>query len=452
MMRKNLQHIKLVQSPKSTAGYDEQNSKFLTTEGFALKSTYSEQDINDLEHLDYGAGFAPNLRGIQSTMYVQNLWKIQSTNNSSIHSVEDMKVWINEFSVDAIAVLRTTTDSILPVIAFYIVAAEELNLEVGELSGIIQNDSSKALTTPESYRNSLRIINDILEYTNTKIPRFNPISISGYSAKVAGTSVDKELAFPLIYGLELIQSGLKRGMKIDDVAPQLSFSFNVGMNHFFEIAKMRAARMLWAKLVKQFNPKDATSLELRIHSQTLNWNEKDSFDNVTRTCIEGSAAILGGTQSLQTIPSADGVDLPNELSIRIARNTQLFLQTETKITKTVDPWAGSFYVESLTNEIVQKTWQRIEEIENCGGMFKAISSGLFQADFYDEIIQPKNIDIQKSVQGNANRDIQKVKLSLEKLKKSAQSGEGNLLDLAIEAARNRATLNEISNALENINA
>ncbi|NDP26657.1 MAG: methylmalonyl-CoA mutase [Flavobacterium sp.] len=545
-MRKNLQHIKLKNSSESDAFnlkseiYNLKSPTFLTAEGIELKPSYSEKDIENLEHLDFGAGFAPNLRGPYTTMYVRRPWTIRqyagfSTAEESnafyrrnlaagqkglsiafdlpthrgydsdhervvgdvgkagvaIDSVEDMKVLFDQIPLGEMSVSMTMNGAVLPIMAFYIVAAEEQGVPPEQLSGTIQNDILKEFMVRNTYiyppTPSMKIIADIFEFTSKKMPKFNSISISGYHMQEAGATADIELAYTLADGLEYIRIGLATGMKIDDFAPRLSFFWAIGMNHFMEIAKMRAGRMIWAKLLKQFNPKDEKSLALRTHCQTSGWSltMQDPFNNVARTTIEGLAAAFGGTQSLHTNALDEAIALPTDFSARIARNTQIYLQEETKICKTVDPWAGSFYVESLTNEIAQNAWKLIEEVEELGGMTKAIESGIpklrieeaaarkqARIDSSQDIIvgvnkyrlqkedplQILDVDnqmvrhqqIEQLEQIKATRDTEKVQLSLKKLTLCAQTGEGNLLELAVEAARNRATLGEISEALETV--
>jgi len=552
-MRKNLQHIKLEKDLESvddnlqpetcnlkSAICNLQPATFLTAEGIAVKSTYSEKDIENLEHLDFGAGFAPNLRGPYATMYVRRPWTIRqyagfSTAEESnafyrrnlaagqkglsiafdlpthrgydsdhervvgdvgkagvaIDSVEDMKVLFDQIPLGEMSVSMTMNGAVLPIMAFYIVAAEEQGVQPEQLSGTIQNDILKEFMVRNTYiyppTPSMKIIADIFEFTSKKMPKFNSISISGYHMQEAGATADIELAYTLADGLEYIRTGLATGMKIDDFAPRLSFFWAIGMNHFMEIAKMRAGRMIWAKLVKQFNPKEDKSLALRTHCQTSGWSltMQDPFNNVARTTIEAAAAAFGGTQSLHTNALDEAIALPTDFSARIARNTQIYLQEETKITKTVDPWAGSFYVESLTNEIAQNAWKLIEEVEELGGMTKAIESGIpklrieeaaarkqARIDSSQDIIvgvnkyrlekedplQILDVDnqmvrkqqIEQLEKIKATRDTEKVQLSLKKLTLCAQTGEGNLLEIAIEAARNQATLGEISDALETV--
>jgi methylmalonyl-CoA mutase len=389
------------------------------------------------------------------------------------------------------SVSMTMNGAVLPIMAFYIVAAEEQGVELNKLSGTIQNDILKEFMVRNTYiyppAPSMKIIADIFEFTSKKMPKFNSISISGYHMQEAGATADIELAYTLADGLEYIRTGLSTGMTIDEFAPRLSFFWAIGMNHFMEIAKMRAGRMIWAKLIQQFNPKSDKSLALRTHCQTSGWSltEQDPFNNVARTCIEATAAAFGGTQSLHTNALDEAIALPTDFSARIARNTQIYLQEETKITKTVDPWGGSYYVESLTNEILENTWKLIEEVEELGGMTKAIEAGIpklrieeaaarkqARIDSGQDIIvgvnkfrlekeDPLHIldvdnqmvrkqQIERLEEIKAKRDTEKVNLSLKKLIHYAKTGEGNLLEIAIEAARNRATLGEISDALESI--
>ncbi len=539
MKRKNLQHIKIVESQKLKIE-NSVNQNFQTAEQIDLKKTYSKQDIENLEHLDFGSGFAPNLRGPYATMYVRRPWTIRqyagfSTAEESnafyrrnlaagqkglsiafdlpthrgydsdhervvgdvgkagvaIDSVEDMKVLFDQIPLDEMSVSMTMNGAVLPIMAFYIVAAEEQGVAPELLSGTIQNDILKEFMVRNTYiyppTPSMKIIADIFEFTSKKMPKFNSISISGYHMQEAGATADIELAYTLADGLEYIRTGLSTGMKIDEFAPRLSFFWAIGMNHFMEIAKMRAARMIWAKLVKQFNPKDDKSLALRTHCQTSGWSltEQDPFNNVARTTIEGLAAALGGTQSLHTNALDEAIALPTDFSARIARNTQIFLQEETKITKTVDPWAGSFYVESLTNEIAEKAWALIQEVEELGGMTKAIEAGIpklrieeaaarkqARIDSTQDIIVGVNkyrlekedplhiLDVDNQMvrkqqleqldKIKASRDNEKVQNSLKKLINCAKTGEGNLLEIAVEAARNRTTLGEISDALETV--
>ena len=407
----------------------------------------------------------------------------------AIDSVEDMKLLFNEIPLNKMSVSMTMNGAVLPIMAFYIVAAQEQGVKLEDLSGTIQNDILKEFMVRNTYiyppEDSMKIVSDIFEYTSKHMPKFNSISISGYHMQEAGATADIELAYTLANGLEYIRKGLKAGLDIDTFAPRLSFFWGIGMNHFMEIAKLRAARMLWAKIVKEFNPKNPKSLALRTHCQTSGWSltEQDPFNNVARTCIEATAAIFGGTQSLHTNALDEAIALPTDFSARIARNTQLYLQKETKITKTVDPWAGSYYIEKLTHEIAEKAWSHIEEVESLGGMTSAIKSGVpklrieeaaarkqaridsgqdiivgvnkFQLKTEDllhilevdnELVRAQQIDRLNHIK--STRDIKKVKNILENLTKAASDGSGNLLALAVEAARLRATLGEISDALE----
>lgn len=540
MKRKDLQHIILDNSNLNSEIETVNSKEFITAEGIDLKETYSKEDIENIKHLDFGAGFAPNLRGPYATMYVRRPWTIRqyagfSTAEESnafyrrnlaagqkglsiafdlpthrgydsdhervvgdvgkagvaIDSVEDMKVLFDQIPLDEMSVSMTMNGAVLPIMAFYIVAAEEQGVKPEKLSGTIQNDILKEFMVRNTYiyppTPSMKIIANIFEFTSKKMPKFNSISISGYHMQEAGATADIELAYTLADGLEYIRTGLATGMKIDEFAPRLSFFWAIGMNHFMEIAKMRAGRMIWAKLVKQFNPKDDKSLALRTHCQTSGWSltEQDPFNNVARTCIEASAAAFGGTQSLHSNALDEAIALPTDFSARIARNTQIFLQEETKITKTVDPWAGSYYVESLTNEIAEKAWKLIEEVEELGGMTKAIESGIpklrieeaaarkqaridssqdiivgvnkYRLDKEDplQILDVDNQMVRKQQleqldRIKATRDTEKVQNSLKKLTLCAQTGEGNLLEIAVEAARNRTTLGEISDALETV--
>ena len=546
-MRKNIQHIKIESKVESRKSKETNN--FLTAENIELKPYYSKKDIEDLEHIGFGAGFAPNLRGPYATMYVRRPWTIRqyagfSTAEESnafyrrnlaagqkglsvafdlathrgydsdhervfgdvgkagvaIDSVEDMKILFDQIPLGEMSVSMTMNGAVLPIMAFYIVAAEEQGVSPEQLSGTIQNDILKEFMVRNTYiyppTPSMKIIADIFEYTSKYMPKFNSISISGYHMQEAGATADIELAYTLADGLEYIRTGLATGMKIDEFAPRLSFFWAIGMNHFMEIAKMRAGRMLWAKLLKQFNPNDEKSLALRTHCQTSGWSltEQDPFNNVARTCIEAAAAAFGGTQSLHTNALDEAIALPTDFSARIARNTQIFLQEETKICKTVDPWAGSYYVESLTNEIAQNAWKLIQEVEELGGMTKAIEAGIpklrieeaaakkqARIDSTQDIIvgvnqyrldqedplQILDVDndmvrkqqIERLTHIKATRDNEKVAQSIAKLTAAAKASvenskdpdghqDKNLLSLAVEAARNRATLGEISDALE----
>lgn len=554
MARKNLQHIQLKSVPEKNIPDQESVLPFETSEGIILKKNYTKEDIEGLEHLNFAAGIPPFLRGPYSTMYVSRPWTIRqyagfSTAEESnafyrrnlkagqkglsvafdlpthrgydsdhprvvgdvgkagvaIDSVEDMKILFQDIPLDEMSVSMTMNGAVLPIMAFYIVAAEEQGVSPKDLSGTIQNDILKEFMVRNTYiyppAPSMQIVADIFEYSSKFMPQFNSISISGYHMHEAGATADIELAYTLADGLEYIRTGLKAGLNIDDFAPRLSFFWGIGMNHFMEIAKMRAGRMLWAKLVKQFNPKNEKSLTLRTHCQTSGWSltEQDPFNNITRTTIEAAAAVFGGTQSLHTNALDEAIALPTDFSARIARNTQLYLQYETEITKTVDPWAGSYYVEKLTDEIAQKAWALIEEVEELGGMTKAIDAGIpklrieeaaakkqaridsgrdiivginkYQSKTEDElqILEVDNAEVRKQqlarlelVKANrSEHEVQQALLALTKVAKermkpnSSKSAnintveEENFLALAIKAARARATLGEISTALEN---
>ncbi len=506
-------------------------------EGIDIKNVFSAADTKSLPHLDFVAGLPPYLRGPYSSMYAGRPWTIRqyagfSTAEKSnafyrrnlaqgqkglsvafdlathrgydsdhprvtgdvgmagvaIDTVEDMKVLFDQIPLDKMSVSMTMNGAVIPIMAFYIVAAEEQGVSKEQLSGTIQNDILKEFMVRNTYiyppQPSMRIIGDIFEYTAKHIPKFNSISISGYHMHEAGASADIELAYTLADGLEYIRTGLKAGLKIDDFAPRLSFFWGIGMNHFMEIAKMRAARMLWSKIVQQFNPTNPKSLALRTHCQTSGWSltAQDPFNNIARTTIEAMAAIFGGTQSLHTNSLDEAIALPTDFSAKIARDTQKYLQQETDITKVVDPWGGSYYVEYLTHEIAQKAWALIEEIEELGGMAKAIENGLPKLRIeeaaakkqaridsgLDKIIgvnifqveeqqQLDTLEVDNSAvrtaqvdQINAikqSRDAAAVQAALQNLEQVAAT-EGNLLTAAIEAARHRATLGEISLAME----
>ena len=511
-----------------------------SAEGIYVKQYFTEKDLDDSEHLKFAAGLPPYLRGPYSTMYLQNPWTIRqyagfSTAEESnafyrknlaggqkglsvafdlathrgydsdhprvqgdvgkagvaIDSVEDMKILFDQIPLDEMSVSMTMNGAVLPIMAFYIVAAEEQGVSPEKLSGTIQNDILKEFMVRNTYiyppLPSMRIIADIFEYSAKNMPKFNSISISGYHMQEAGATADLELAYTLADGLEYLRTGVNAGLDIDKFAPRLSFFWAIGMNHFMEIAKMRAGRMLWAKIVKKFNPKNDKSLMLRTHCQTSGWSltEQDPFNNVARTTIEAMAAVLGHTQSLHTNSLDEAMALPTDFSARIARNTQLYLQNETQITKAIDPWGGSYYVEYLTMELAKKAWTLIEEVEALGGMAKAIETGLpkmrieeaaarkqARIDSSKDIIvgvnkykiaeatvlEVRDVD-NESVRNSQIERLEKIKnernnnavnLILEKITKSAEIGEGNLLSLAIEAARLRATLGEISTAMEKV--
>lgn len=535
MNRNRFKNIELEQLSISKVN----TTSFETSEEINIKSTYDVQDIKQLGHLGFGAGIEPFLRGPYSSMYTTKPWTIRqyagfSTAEESnafyqknlkggqkglsvafdlathrgydsdhvrvsgdvgkagvaIDTVEDMKILFNKIPLDKMSVSMTMNGAVLPIMAFYIVAAEEQGVEISNLKGTIQNDILKEYMVRNTYiyppRESMRIISDIFKFTSEKMPKFNSISISGYHMQEAGATNDIELAYTLCNGIEYVKNGLKAGLNIDEFAPRLSFFWGIGMNHFMEIAKLRAGRLLWCKLMKKFNPKLKKSLMLRAHCQTSGWSltEQDPFNNITRTCVEASAAVFGGTQSLHTNSLDEAIALPTEFSARIARNTQLYLQHETKITKTVDPWGGSYYLENLTNSLVEKAWKHIQEIESYGGMTKAIEKGIpkmrieqsatkkqakidskkdiivgvndFKVD-YDEQIQylevnnkkVKDLQIERLKKVKKARDQKKVEISLTKLTNAAATNE-NLLALAVEAAKNRATIGEITTALEKV--
>lgn len=509
-----------------------------TAESIVVPPVIDASTIEGAEHIGFVAGKAPYLRGPYSTMYVQRPWTIRqyagfSTAEESnafyrknlaagqkglsvafdlathrgydsdhprvegdvgkagvaIDSILDMKLLFDQIPLDKMSVSMTMNGAVIPIMAFYIVAAEEQGVKPEQLSGTIQNDILKEFMVRNTYiyppAPSVRIISDIFEYTSKNMPKFNSISISGYHMHEAGATADLELAYTLADGLEYIRAGLKSGLTIDKFAPRLSFFWAIGMNHFMEIAKMRAGRLLWAKIVKQFNPENPKSLALRTHSQTSGYSltEQDPYNNVARTYIEAKAAVLGHTQSLHANALDEAIALPTDFSARIARNTQLFLQNETQITKTVDPWGGSYYVEFLTDQLVKKAWKLIEEVEEMGGMTKAIKSGLpkmrieeasarkqagidsgrevivginrYQTDEESDI-ELREVDntavlksqVKRLEKLKADRNEAETQTALENLAECAKSGKGNLLEFAVEAARKRATLGEISDAME----
>jgi methylmalonyl-CoA mutase len=512
--------------------------EFSTLEKITVRSFYTLKDRSQLQHIGFVAGLPPFLRGPYSTMYLNNPWTIRqyagfSTAEESnafyrrnlaagqkglsvafdlathrgydsdhprvkgdvgkagvaIDSVLDMKILFDQIPLNEMSVSMTMNGAVLPIMAFYIVAAEEQGVSCDQLSGTIQNDILKEFMVRNTYiyppKHSMRIIADIFEYTSQKMPKFNSISISGYHMQEAGATADIELAYTLADGLEYLRTGIQAGLDIDAFAPRLSFFWAIGMNHFMEIAKMRAARMIWSKIVKQFNPKSDKSLALRTHCQTSGWSltEQDAYNNVARTCVEAMAAVLGGTQSLHTNAFDEAIALPTDYSARIARNTQLYLQQETFITKAIDPWAGSYYIEQLTKEIADKAWELIQEVEELGGMAKAIESGIPKMRIEEAAARKQaRIDSQRDIivgvnayQTNeeqsfdilevdnakvrdaqiarlsslkANRNESRVQEALAHLSTCAESGIGNLLELAIVAARERASLGEISDALE----
>ena len=511
---------------------------WITAEQISVKDGYTAADLEGMEHLNYAAGVAPFLRGPYSTMYVMRPWTIRqyagfSTAEESnafyrrnlaagqkglsvafdlathrgydadhprvvgdvgkagvsICSVEDMKVLFNGIPLDKMSVSMTMNGAVLPVLAFYIVTGLEQGCTLDQLAGTIQNDILKEFMVRNTYiyppKFSMKIIADIFEYTSKNMPKFNSISISGYHMQEAGATADIELAYTLADGLEYLRAGIDAGMSVDAFAPRLSFFWAIGMNHFMEIAKMRAARMLWAKIVKQFNPKNPKSLALRTHSQTSGWSltEQDPFNNVARTAIEAMGAALGHTQSLHTNALDEAIALPTDFSARIARNTQIYIQEETNVCRQVDPWAGSYYVEALTNEIAHKAWAHIEEVEKLGGMAKAIETGIpkmrieeaaartqaridsgeqkiiglneyrLEKEAPIDILAVDNTAVRESQvkrlqELRANRDQAAVDKALAAITECVKTGEGNLLELAVEAAKVRATLGEISDACE----
>ena len=516
----------------------QENSTWMTSEQIPVKGVYTASDLEGMEHLSYAAGIAPFLRGPYSTMYVQKPWTIRqyagfSTAEESnafyrrnlaagqkglsvafdlathrgydadhprvvgdvgkagvsICSVEDMKVLFDQIPLNKMSVSMTMNGAVLPILAFYIVAGMEQGAKLEEMAGTIQNDILKEFMVRNTYiyppEFSMRIIGDIFSYTARNMPKFNSISISGYHMQEAGATCDIEMAYTLADGLEYLRTGIAAGMSVDQFAPRLSFFWAIGMNHFMEIAKMRAARMIWAKLVNQFSPKNPKSLSLRTHCQTSGWSltEQDPFNNVARTCIEAMGAALGHTQSLHTNALDEAIALPTDFSARIARNTQIYIQEETNVTRSLDPWAGSYYVEKLTQEIAERAWSHIEEVEKLGGMAKAIETGIpklrieeaaarkqaridsgldtivginkYRLDKEDplEILDVDNTKVRESQiarlkELRANRDEAKVKASLAAITEAARNKTGNLLELAIEAAKVRATLGEISDACE----
>jgi len=513
---------------------------WLTPEKIPVKSTYSSKDLENMEHLGYAAGLPPFLRGPYSAMYTMRPWTIRqyagfSTAEESnafyrrnlaagqkglsvafdlathrgydsdhervvgdvgkagvaVDSILDMKILFDQIPLSKMSVSMTMNGAVLPVMAFYIVAALEQGAKLEELSGTIQNDILKEFMVRNTYIYppdfSMRIIADIFKYTSENMPRFNSISISGYHMQEAGATCDIELAYTLADGLEYLRTGLNAGLDIDTFAPRISFFWAIGMNHFMEIAKMRAARLLWARITSRFNPKNPKSLALRTHSQTSGWSltEQDPYNNVGRTCIEAMAAALGHTQSLHTNALDEAIALPTDFSARIARNTQIYLQEETEICRAVDPWAGSYYVESLTHEIAHRAWDLIMEIEELGGMAKAIESGVpkmrieeasaraqaridsriqtivgtnkYRLDKEDplEILEVDNTSVREAqlkriAKLKSERNEDECTEALNKLTEAAESGRGNLFELAIDAAGKRATLGEISYACEKI--
>ena len=513
---------------------------WVTPERIPIKSVYTKEDLVGMEHLNYAAGLPPFLHGPYSGMYAMLPWTIRqyagfSTAEESnafyrrnlaagqkglsvafdlathrgydsdhervmgdvgkagvaVDSILDMKLLFDQIPLNKMSVSMTMNGAVLPIMAFYIVAALEQGARLDELNGTIQNDILKEFMVRNTYiyppEFSMRIIADIFRYTSEKMPRFNSISISGYHMQEAGATCDIELAYTLADGLEYLRTGIKTGLDIDAFAPRLSFFWAIGMNHFMEIAKMRAARMLWSKIVSDFNPKNPKSLTLRTHCQTSGWSltEQDPYNNVGRTCIEAMAAVLGHTQSLHTNALDEAIALPTDFSARIARNTQIYIQEETQVCRVIDPWAGSYYVETLTHEIVQRAWEHIKEVESLGGMAKAVESGVPKMRIEEaaaraqakidsgvqtivgtnryrlgkedslETLEVDNSAVRESqiirlAKLRAERNEAECQTALEAITKCVRSGEGNLLELAVEAAAKRASLGEISYACEKI--
>ena len=531
------------QNEQSFAEWAKENNidtSWLTVEQIPVKPVYGKEDLAGMEHLNYAAGIAPFLRGPYSTMYVMRPWTIRqyagfSTAEESnafyrrniaagqkglsvafdlathrgydadhervmgdvgkagvsICSVEDMKVLFDQIPLNKMSVSMTMNGAVMPVLAFYIVAALEQGAKYEELQGTIQNDILKEFMVRNTYiyppEHSMRIIADIFEFTSQKMPKFNSISISGYHMQEAGATSDIEMAYTLADGWDYLRTGVKAGLDVDAFAPRLSFFWCSGMNHFMEIAKMRAARMLWAKIVKTFNPKNPKSLALRTHTQTSGWSltEQDPFNNVARTCIEAMGAALGHTQSLHTNALDEAIALPTDFSARSARNTQIYIQEETNICRVVDPWAGSYYVETLTHALAHRAWEHIQEVEALGGMAKAIETGIpkmrieeaaarrqakidsgidsivgvnkYRLDKEDPIetlevdnTAVREAQIKRLAKLRAERNNEEVQACLEAITRCAETGEGNLLELSVDAARKRASLGEISYAMEKV--
>ena len=531
------------QNEQSFAEWAKENNidtSWLTTEQIPVKPVYGKEDLEGMEHLNYAAGIAPYLRGPYSTMYVMRPWTIRqyagfSTAEESnafyrrniaagqkglsvafdlathrgydadhervmgdvgkagvsICSVEDMKVLFDQIPLNKMSVSMTMNGAVMPILAFYIVAALEQGAKYEELQGTIQNDILKEFMVRNTYiyppEHSMRIIADIFEFTSQKMPKFNSISVSGYHMQEAGATSDIEMAYTLADGWDYLRTGVKAGLDVDAFAPRLSFFWCSGMNHFMEIAKMRAARMLWAKIVSTFNPKNPKSLALRTHTQTSGWSltEQDPFNNVARTCIEAMGAALGHTQSLHTNALDEAIALPTDFSARIARNTQIYIQEETNVCRVVDPWAGSYYVESLTHALAHRAWGHIQEVEAVGGMAKAIETGIpkmrieeaaarkqakidsgiesivgvnkYRLDKEDPIetlevdnTAVREAQIKRLTKLRAERNNEEVQACLEAITRCAETGEGNLLELSVDAAKKRASLGEISYAMEKV--
>ncbi len=539
-MRANFKNIDIKNVPKTTDLQTEHQSVWETPEHIAVKQIYTEEDLLNMEHLDYAAGLPPYLRGPYSAMYAMRPWTIRqyagfSTAEESnafyrrnlaagqkglsvafdlathrgydsdhervvgdvgkagvaIDSILDMKILFDQIPLDKMSVSMTMNGAVLPVMAFYIVTGLEQGATLEQLSGTIQNDILKEFMVRNTYiyppEFSMRIIADIFEYTSKYMPKFNSISVSGYHMQEAGATADIEMAYTLADGKEYLKAGIKAGLSVDAFAPRISFFWAIGMNHFMEIAKMRAARMLWAKIVKEFNPKNPKSLALRTHSQTSGWSltEQDPFNNVARTCIEAMGAALGHTQSLHTNALDEAIALPTDFSARIARNTQIYLQEETNICRSLDPWAGSYYVETLTKELAEKAWELIKEVDELGGMAKAIETGIPKMRIEEaaarkqaridagidtivgvnkyrldkeapiDILEVDNTSVREAQirrlkELRANRDEKAVQEILEKISEASKTGKGNLLELSVEAAKRRASLGEISYAMEKV--
>ncbi len=539
-MRPDFSKIKLNIKKEKSHKNKHYDNFWETPEEIPVRPFYNYEDLKDIEHLNFAAGIPPYLRGPYSTMYVTRPWTIRqyagfSTAEESnafyrrnlqsgqkglsvafdlpthrgydsdhkrvvgdvgkagvaIDSVLDMKILFDQIPLDEISVSMTMNGAVLPIMAFYIVAAEEQGVSPEKLNGTIQNDVLKEFMVRNTYIYppdfSMKIIADIFEYTSQNMPKFNSISVSGYHMQEAGATADIELAYTLADGLDYIRTGIKAGLDIDDFAPRISFFWGIGMNHFMEIAKLRAGRLLWAKIVNEFKPKNPKSLALRTHCQTSGWSltEQDPFNNVTRTCVEALAAVFGGTQSLHTNALDEAIALPTDFSARIARNTQIYIQNETNICKSVDPWAGSYYVEYLTDALAKRAWKLIEEIEELGGMAKAIDTGIpkmrieeaaakkqaridsgkdiivgvnkYQTKREEEIetLEIDNTAVMKKQlkrleKLKKERNNKSVEKALSKITEASKSGKDNLLMLAVDAARKRATLGEISYACEKV--
>ncbi|RLD64785.1 MAG: methylmalonyl-CoA mutase [Bacteroidetes bacterium] len=538
-MRPNFKNIDIKQQNSPAKKQTEKDAELWNTpEQISVKQLYTSEDLLNMEHLDYAAGIPPYLRGPYSTMYVMRPWTIRqyagfSTAEESnafyrrnlaagqkglsvafdlathrgydsdhervvgdvgkagvaIDSILDMKILFDKIPLDKMSVSMTMNGAVLPIMAFYIVTGLEQGVPLEKLVGTIQNDILKEFMVRNTYiyppEFSMRIIADIFEYTSQKMPKFNSISVSGYHMQEAGATADIEMAYTLADGMEYLKAGVEAGIDIDAFAPRISFFWAIGMNHFMEIAKMRAARMLWAKIVKKFNPKNPKSLALRTHSQTSGWSltEQDPYNNVARTCIEAMGAALGHTQSLHTNALDEAIALPTDFSARIARNTQIYIQEETSICRSVDPWAGSYYVETLTKELAEKAWKLIEEIEELGGMAKAIETGIpkmrieeaaarkqaridsgldtivgvnkYKLDKEDplDILEVDNTSVREAQirrlkQLKAERNEKDVQEILKRISEATRTGKGNLLELSVEAAKRRVSLGEISYAME----